>query len=424
MENEQKKETVKKTSTASKKTTSASSSTAKKSTNTTKKATTTTKKVATPKAEETNNAAPKTTKATTGASAKKATSTKKEAIKVEQPKTEKVEEVKTEEKKKKLPLGAKISIGIVGGLVGLIALTIGGLNALKFAIYKDYYKAEETLCKIPGLKDGFIPQDICANEATEQYLVAGYMNDNSASRIYVTNKNNESYYVSLYTKDNQEWLGHAGGICTVDGKVYIADSDNDFDKDDSKYAKVYSLDLNTILTTKNDKVTLDDGVAVNNYASSLFTDDTYIYVGEFHKEGTKYLCDHEFDTTNEGKHHAIVTQYAKDDLNTPIKIYSIRDMVQGFAILPDGRFVMSTSWGISDSHYYVYNSDACYDSGKTLDGAPVFIIDGNHKDIKGPAMAEGFDLTNGKLITTTEAASKKYIFGNFFNATNCNELDF
>lgn len=38
-------------------------------------------------------------------------------------------------------------------------------------------------------------------------------------------------------------------------------------------------------------------------------------------------------------------------------------------------------------------------------------------------MAEGLDFTNGKVITLTESASDKYIFGKFFFANQIVALD-
>jgi hypothetical protein len=57
------------------------------------------------------------------------------------------------------------------------------------------------------------------------------------------------------------------------------------------------------------------------------------------------------------------------------------------------------------------------DSGKTLDGAPVYYLDKLMKEIHGPAMGEDLDYYDGKIITLTESASDKYIFGKLFGAT-------
>ena len=86
--------------------------------------------------------------------------------------------------------------------------------------------------------------------------------------------------------------------------------------------------------------------------------------------------------------------------------------------------ILSTSYGLKDSHYYVYNEADAIDSGKTLDGAPVYYLNGCIRDVKGPAMAEGLDWYQGKVITLTESASNKYLFGKLFFANKIVALDF
>ena len=89
----------------------------------------------------------------------------------------------------------------------------------------------------------------------------------------------------------------------------------------------------------------------------------------------------------------------------------------------EGKIVLSTSYGLSDSVYYVYDEDEAIDSGLTLDGAPVYYLTECEKNFKGPAMAEGMDVMDGKVITLTESASDKYIFGKFFFADKIVALD-
>ena len=72
----------------------------------------------------------------------------------------------------------------------------------------------------------------------------------------------------------------------------------------------------------------------------------------------------------------------------------------------------------------MYNQKDLVDLKTTFDGAPVYALNNCTKQIKGPAMAEGLDYYNGKVITLTESASNKYIFGKFFFATNIVSLDF
>lgn len=304
----------------------------------------------------------------------------------------------------------KIFIIVIASLLALVLLLILGLNIAKYFIYPDYYEAKSELCKNPGLSDGFVCQGICAYEESSLIFVSGYMKDHQASRIYVTDMENNSFYVSLKS-NGEEFTGHAGGISVHGNTVYIA-SDN----------KLFLLDTRTLISAQNgDVVDIGGGVEINNEASFVFADDDFVYVGEFH-DGGKYVTNHYYETADVG-YYAIMTRYSHDDLTKPDRIYSIRNKVQGMCRTDDGRIILSTSYGLADSVYYVYDEDKAVDSGSTLDGAPVYYLCETEKEIKGPAMAEGLDYSKGKVITLTESASDKYIFGKFFFANKIVELD-
>jgi len=310
-----------------------------------------------------------------------------------------------------LKKAGKICMIILCVILALILLVIGGLNIAKFAIYRDYYAAKSTLCRNPGLGDGFVCQGIAAADADERILVSGYMKDKQASRVYVTTLQSESYYVTLHC-DGEPYTGHAGGIAVSGDMAYIANG-----------SKIYTFPLRDVLTAENGgSVNIGQGVPVNNKASFLYTDDEYLYVGSFMDESTEKVDGHIFET-GEGTHSAICSVYPVDDLSAPVRIYSIRDKVQGICFTPDGKIVLSTSYGLASSGYYIYDRDAAVDSGLTLDGAPVYYLDKTEREISGPAMAEGLDYFRGKIITLTESASDKYIYGKFFFADDIVSLD-
>lgn len=313
--------------------------------------------------------------------------------------------------KRILKLTLRIVLSTLAGILILVLFVRGTLNIAKFVIYSEYYSIEDNLCKNPGLSDGFVCQGICAVDGTDKILVSGYMNDKTSSRIYVTDPENNSYFVKL-SRDGKDFTGHAGGISMNKDTVYLANG-----------SRLYFFPLNSVLDAKEgDTVEIGAGVEVNNSASFCYADENYVYVGEFH-DGGKYVTEHPYETA-EGTHYAIVSRYTHDDLEHPDKIYSIRDRVQGICFTPDGRAVFSTSYGIADSHYYVYNESDARDSGEVLDGAPVYYFEDCLRDIKGPAMAEGLDYLDGRIITLTESASDKYIFGKFFFANKIVSLEF
>ena len=312
-----------------------------------------------------------------------------------------------------LKLICKILAIILGAAVTLALVTLIGLNAAKFFIYSDYYQIKEDVCKNPGLSDGFVCQGICAyeREGGDVILVSGYMKDKSASRIYVTTTENESYYVLLASGD-KKFTGHAGGISVLGENIYLANG-----------KKVYTIPLASVLSAKGgDVIDVGEGAAVNNNASFIYSDGKYLYVGEFHDGGAYVVEGHENETA-EGTHYAICSVYEAGKFDTPVRVYSIRNKVQGICFTSSGKVVLSTSYGLSDSVYYVYDLESATDSQKTFDSAPLYYLDRLEREIKGPAMAEGLDEYNGRIITLTESASDKYIFGKFFFADKIVALD-
>jgi len=242
-------------------------------------------------------------------------------------------------------------------------------------------------------------------------LVSGYMKDDRPSRIYVTTTDSKSYHVTLHC-DGEPYTGHAGGIAVSGDFAYIANG-----------SRIFTFSLADVLDADNgDSVNIGTGTKINNKASFLYTDDEYLYVGSFMDPGTKKVEEHIFETA-EGTHYAICSVYPIGDLSAPVRIYSIRDYVQGICFTPDGKIVLSTSHGLNDSVYYIYDRDAAVDSGKTLDGAPVYYLEQALNAVRGPAMAEGMDRYQEQLITLTESASDKYIFGKLFFATDIVSLD-
>lgn len=298
----------------------------------------------------------------------------------------------------------------IGGLLLLVALVIGGLNIMKFAIYNEYYSLEKAICRNPGLNDGFVCQGLSAYEDEingDRMFVSGYMMDKTASRIYVTDLFNNSYYVSLNKANGKPYKGHAGGISNDGKNVYLVSDDC-----------IFTLEVSSLLNAKKgDILTLSEPISLYDQGSFCFSDGEYLYTGEFH-DGNQYITNHPVQVDENTTYHAIVAKYHLSDLNTPIKIYSIRDNVQGFAIREDGKILLSTSCGLNSSNFYVYDDKDAFYSGTTLYDAPLYYLTDVIDEFKGPAMSEGVDVYKGQFITCYESACNKYIFGKFFFAND------
>lgn len=296
----------------------------------------------------------------------------------------------------------RILFSIIGSFVSTFVLLWGGLNIFKFAIYADFYKNKENIGGIPGLNDNAIPQGICYDEINDIYYISSYTKNKTASRIYITDGGSSSY--KSIEKNGDIFTGHVGGIATSKDKAYLADNH-----------RIYVIDTINLTNKENNTITLDEGVKVNNQASFVFTNETDLYVGEFH-DGGKYVTKHPIKVNDSLTHYAIITRYSLTDLTTPLEIFSIRDKVQGMCIKDNGDFVLSTSYGLSSSYFYTYKPSEFVNSEEEIDGIKVKILEKVDKKMKAPAMMEDLDFAHGKVITLSESACDKYIFGKFFFA--------
>lgn len=294
----------------------------------------------------------------------------------------------------------KILKRIINGIIIFIfciIIILGIMNGVKFIIYKDYYAIEKTVCVNPGLNDGAIPQGIAVASDKDLLFTSAYM-ENGASRIYITNSKSESKYVELYKSEAEAFTGHVGGIAYSNGKLYLADG-----------GYIYIINESSL---DNNKVILDERIKVNNSASFVSITGDYLYVGEFNN-GKQYKTEHRIEVEND-TYYAICSVYSLADLSKPIKIYSIRDKVQGFCITDKGTIVLSTSYGMADSMYYIYNKEDIKEIAETYEGVPLIKLDSYSSVIKGPAMSEDLEYANGRVYCLTESASNKYIFGKLF----------
>ena len=283
-------------------------------------------------------------------------------------------------------------------LVCIVLTIYGSINYVKYLVYNEFFTYKENVCLNPGLDEGCVPQGMAVIEDKDLYMTSGYMKDTSLpSRIYIVDpKTDEFYHIETY-KNGEVFNGHLGGIAYDAGVVYIASEDH-----------VYPISIDDILN--KDRVDIGEGIKVNNQASYVFADDGYVYVGEFHYG--PYVCENKVEHS-EGTYYAICTKYSKDDLNTPLAIYSVPDKVQGFAISEEGKVVLSTSWSVYSSQFFVYESENIKQNGE-YQGAPLYILNNPSNIVDAPAMVEDLSYHDGYFYSMNESACDKYIFGKFF----------
>jgi hypothetical protein len=58
----------------------------------------------------------------------------------------------------------KITVIVLASILALVLLVWGGLWVARAIVYRDYLAEKETVCKIPALGDGFVPQGLSTAE--------------------------------------------------------------------------------------------------------------------------------------------------------------------------------------------------------------------------------------------------------------------
>lgn len=316
---------------------------------------------------------------------------------------------------------------IVTIIMAVIALIlIGAIGYLRLPVLP-YYLASDATFKIPDINNGFIPQGISLDSETNLFLITGYTKDHSASPIYVVDPSSQKSYnkVLMANPDGSAFDGHAGGLSVLNGKVYVAGGDK---------ACVYAFDLDEIYNAPFESTvsysdiidlsTDDDDIRV----SFTTVHDDSLYVGEFYREENYPTNALHHMKTSSGTNHSLLVKLDIDgNTATPVMAYSIRDLIQG-ALFDNDRIVLSESYGVPFSHFYVYSNDEDV-SEQTLSvlgvQVPLVILDDSSLSakIKLAPMSEEIEMYNGKLYTMCESASDKYIFGKLSGASKVYATD-
>lgn len=279
-------------------------------------------------------------------------------------------------------------------LAWIALLTYGKLT------YADTFSRRTTIASNPGLKDGLVPQGLTWHQEEKCFLTTGYMADGSPSRIYRLDPDTGATQFHPLTSGGQPFYGHTGGLQYAGGFLYLADDGTGLYK------------FPALLPAPGEPLEIGNPIQVHNNTAFVFAAGGFIYTGEFNND-KEYVTRNDF--AHEGTYHsAIVTKYRSNNLAIPELVYSIGNEIQGFAILTDGTIVLSQSYGLAPSRFLIYEPAQQIMTGRVMHGAEVCFLGEPTRIISAPPMSEDLDVRNGTLVYMTEAACKKYIFGNLY----------
>lgn len=307
---------------------------------------------------------------------------------------------------KALKITGKVLLYVLVGLIVLLLLLRLGVTIRYF----DYFNNSKSEFVIPGLNTAFVPQGFDYIERSDTYLICGYMNDDSASRVYVR-RGDDTHHVNLLYADGTPYRKHAGGICHNGEYLYIAGDDG---------VDVFSL--HDVLEGR-DARKLGKILTGHDMAYCSFYDG-YLLAGNFYHEKTYETPAHHRITTPAGDANtALITVFKADDdaafgINpTPVAAFSTRGKVQGICFPSDEEIVLSTSYGVASSHLYRYRIDTLRATTIEVLGGevPLYYLDSaNLTDtITLPPMSEELVYRDGRIYVLCESACNKYFFGKF-----------
>lgn len=304
-------------------------------------------------------------------------------------------------------------------IVLCVAAILGGVKLTGRVVLADFYENAEAAFPTPGVHDGFVQQGFDYVEEEKAFLAAGYMVDDTASRVYVIKEDGSTTFTELKKKNGEDYTGHTGGIAHFGEYVYITGSTG---------VDVFSYD--DIISGKDSTKRLG-GVKTYNNPAYCYIHNGYLLAGSFYDFGKYETPAHERMTTPSGDDNtSIITVFKLGETfefgidPTPKAVISTRSHTQGMCVMKGGKVVLSTSYGFTLSQLFVYDAsdlemveDYRFTDGETFDfeGLKLIYLDsGNVVDvIKAPPMSEEVVYLNGKIYILSEFASNKYVFGKF-----------
>ncbi len=292
------------------------------------------------------------------------------------------------------------------------------LNATIKSTYSDFYENSEVAFQIPGIDEGFVPQDLDYIYEDGSWLFSGYVSSGGSSPIYRKAEDGTVTKLFLQNIDGSEYDGHGSAITSNEAFAFLACDGG-----------MLVFDLDEILTAENgNSIKAKQMIEMDFSPAFMNIQNDILYAGNFYLEGPYNTPDEHHLTTPDGTENGAVmyafyptdmSRYGYSDEATCV--YSIPGKVQGMCITPDDELILSTSYGLDSSHLLMYDFSA-------LEPEDTFTANGNEVDLYYldsrsaiddfliPPMSEGIVFHDGRIYVCEESASNKYIFGKLYGA--------
>lgn len=327
----------------------------------------------------------------------------------------------------------KLKNGIVFGAsaVGAIAaFGIGYIAAYRHKIRKQckqFYSESTRRFVIPGLKEGFDPQDMFYVASEDMWLLSGYnprKSEGRVSPIYKVDSSGNVSKLKIKLPSGLIYKGHGAAVCATEEHVFLTVKDG-----------YVVMNMSSVLNANDgDTITAFAHVPVDLEPAFMNIQDGVLYIGEFyHKFFYNTPQSHWLETPEGAKNPALMYAYDASDSSDaifgfeprPSRVYSIPAEIQGMCVMPENRIVLSQSWGYGTSEMIVYGTGSAVKKNTSDESTLTYLIAGEEaplyflyqsveeKRITLPPMAEGIDSHDGEVWISNESASGIYILGKF-----------
>lgn len=293
----------------------------------------------------------------------------------------------------------------------------------KNADYKKFLSAFSQDITVPGLFEGLIPQGICFDSENGNIIISGYYEKGELpSMLCIVNADTKKLLksVKIETENGSVYTGHAGGLASSDGYIYITS--------DGEAMVIKKSDLYSTENSKEVKVT--SNFKLNTDGSFANVTNGVLWAGTFSENSKKVHseADTVFTLPSGETFYAYCEGYILENglpsvkkLNSensgyiPDYYFAIPDEVQGMTVTKTGQFIFSSSYGRrNDSVIRVFDDITLSQTVGTanIDGVEIDLKAASSDILKtqytAPPMAEGVDCYDGKLVLLFESGASKY----------------
>ncbi len=276
---------------------------------------------------------------------------------------------------------------------------------------------------VPGLLEGVIPQGFAYIDATEQYAVSGYYEDEKFPSVLmlIDGKSGEmSSYHPLKDVGGESYFGHAGGMCASEDYIYITSE-----------STCYMIKISTVSAAKSgEALQFENNFKLNTKGSFAAYFDNVLWTGDFIESSDKEreAVKNPVTTQSGETFYAFCEGYilvdgapAVSNINsekngyTPDYMLAIPEQVQGMCLTPAGKMIFSTSYGRKNNSF-IYIFENVLESEKigkiSINGKDVDLLacgsENLSEKITALPMAEGIVSNYDGVTVIFESGAEKY----------------